>query len=567
MPAIRAGAVVATISCFIGALPAAHATGPPPVAVWHEEYFASGDGTRLHADVLRPAGLAADVKTPVILTVSPYTNHAAGTITDYDPDGRGPSHRFYDFLDLGDILERGYTYVMVDLPGTGGSSGCTDWGGPAEQAAVKAAVEWAAAQPWSTGRVGVIGKSYDGWTGLMAIANRPMGLAAVVSMEPVFAGYRYLYMNGVRFTNSVRTPASFALTDATPGGTSDTPEYHLNGTGPNAGCYALTIGQHQLDEPDFGYWRERDLIEKSRGATTPLFLTQGFLETNTRPDGAFDYYDAMAGPKRAWFGQFDHVRGWEAAAGEPLTGRHGFIDETMRFLDHYVKGVPLGDAPTDKDPPVAVQGIDGRYRSEADWPPADAQRHASALRPGSYADDGQNRGTGRGAGRGLWSISQPLPHRAHLAGEPVLEAEVETTVPRANLVANVYDIDQEGFALMISRGAYLLRGVGRQRVRFALYGQDWPLPEGHRLGVVISGSNSEWWDLAVPTRTDVNVMSASLELPFLRYARAEFIEGSASARLEGYLWTAGFTVPATVLAGAETSFKLPPPQDPHPPSP
>ena len=73
-------------------------------------------------------------------------------------------------------MERGYTWVQVDLRGFGGSSGCLDWGGPGEQADVKAAVEWAAKQPWSTGKVGMYGKSYDGVTGLIGIAQQPQGL-------------------------------------------------------------------------------------------------------------------------------------------------------------------------------------------------------------------------------------------------------------------------------------------------------------------------------------------------------------------------------------------------------
>jgi predicted acyl esterase len=35
------------------------------------------------------------------------------------------------------------------------------------------AVEWAAAQPWSTGKVGMYGKSYDGVTGLIGVTNLP----------------------------------------------------------------------------------------------------------------------------------------------------------------------------------------------------------------------------------------------------------------------------------------------------------------------------------------------------------------------------------------------------------
>ena len=108
---------------------------------------------KLHADVLRPSNLPADAKTPVILSIGPYFNHSgqtgpAGPVegTSYDPVGpsTGPSDRFLDFVEGAQLMERGYTYVMVDLRGFGGSTGCLDWGGPGEQADVVKAVEWAA---------------------------------------------------------------------------------------------------------------------------------------------------------------------------------------------------------------------------------------------------------------------------------------------------------------------------------------------------------------------------------------------------------------------------------------
>ena len=53
---------------------------PREDASYSEHYFDSGDGiTKLHADVLRPKGLGDNVKTPVILTVSPYLNHSGST--------------------------------------------------------------------------------------------------------------------------------------------------------------------------------------------------------------------------------------------------------------------------------------------------------------------------------------------------------------------------------------------------------------------------------------------------------------------------------------------------------
>ncbi len=58
----------------------------------------------------------------------------------------GPSDRFHDLVNGAKLMERGYTWVQVDLRGFGGSSGCLDWAGPGEQADVKAAVDFMVAQ-------------------------------------------------------------------------------------------------------------------------------------------------------------------------------------------------------------------------------------------------------------------------------------------------------------------------------------------------------------------------------------------------------------------------------------
>src|SRR3954454_6287876 len=247
------------------ALPSAASAYVPKDATWSEQYISAPNGDVLHADVLRPKGLPADAKTPVIITVSPYTGHSNQTGTDYDPNATGPSARWQDFEDGADPFAKGYTYVIVDLPGFGGSSGCTDWGGPEEQAAVKNAVEWAAGQPWSTGKVGMYGKSYDGWTGLMALAQQPKGLSAVVAQEPVYSGYKYEYMNGVRFSTSALEGPLFDAINATPGSTNDTPQYQTNSAPITPWCYGTNAGLQQQDDPESGYWKVRDLIPDVKG--------------------------------------------------------------------------------------------------------------------------------------------------------------------------------------------------------------------------------------------------------------------------------------------------------------
>ena len=518
------------------ALLSAPAAALPEGTTFQEFRVPSGDGTILDVDVIRAEGTPADERQPVILVVSP----------DPVPEGGGPSRRFDDFMADSGAIAEGYTYVIATMRSFGQSEGCSDWGGPGEQMDVVAAVEWAATQPWSTGRVGLLGKSYDGWTGLMGMAQRPEGLEAVLSMEPVFDGYRYLYDDGIRFVNSVLTPTSF-MTTAQPA------------------CAAEYVLAQQDDDGASAFWQQRALTEASRGSTVPFFLTQGFLETNTKPDGAFAYWEGIAGPKRAWFGQFDHVRGNDREGDGYAVGREDFIDQAMDFFDAFLKLDPAARARFDAAPEVEVQDSQGRYRGESQWPPADAVVRTTTLRPGAYLDAGVNLGSRSGAfvsppqapttGLGVWSISQPLPGERHLAGEAVLDLDLVTAAPRANLVANVYDIAPDGRATLVTRGADMIRLPGKQRHRLSLYGQDWVFAEGHRIGVLVSGSNAEWW-VHQPTESAVVVLEAFAELPLLRDARTAFVDSYPTGRLQRHLRDAVITVPAQVIQLAETPFDV-----------
>jgi hypothetical protein len=544
-------------------VPAAASAGVPDNAEYIETWIepTKAGEPRLHVDILRPKGLPQGEKTPVVLTVSPYTNHSNQNAADFDPTKDKPSERFFDFLEDADLLDQGYTYAMVDLRGTGGSSGCNDWGGPGEQDDVRRAVEFlagfgAGSFQGSNGKVALYGKSYDGWTGLMGIAQRPRGLAAVVAQEPVVDGYRYLYMNRVRFTNSVLTPTLFQVIDAMPGTVDDTDPRYVNPVRPD--CYAQTIAAQQDEDPQSGYWRSRDLIEAVKGSTVPTFFMQGFLENNTKPDAVFDLWNNLDGDNRAWFGQWDHVRGNDRGTraadpeffGQPVTGRGSFVREVMGFLDEHLKGRP--DA---GDPAVVVQSNDGRFRSEQRWPPADSRALTSGLLAGRYTDDGQNSGTGSGGGNGSWSISQPLGHRAHLAGTPRIALAVTGASPRANLVANVYDIAPGGMATMVSRGTTMLDGPGR--VDLELYGQDWIFEPGHRVGVLVSSANDEWW-VHAPTRQPVAFEAASVRLPWLTFRRDADLEGKRALKLRDYLEDAPFRVHEATIAQRSATFELPP---------
>jgi hypothetical protein len=552
-------AVLATLLILAAFPAAASAADVPPGATWTEATIPSADGVKLHADVLRPSQLADTAKTPVILSIGPYFNHSgqtgpAGPVegTTYDPIGpsTGPSDRFLDFVNGAKLMERGYTFVMVDLRGFGGSTGCLDWGGPGEQADVVSAVQWAAAQPWSTGAVGMYGKSYDGVTGLIGVNERPAGLKAVVSQEPVYDLYRYLYGDGIRRENSILTPALYDLIDQTPGPLADSPDYNLAGADDTMrpGCKALNwLDQAGNDDHFSPYWRARNLIPGAAGSDVPLFLTQGLTENNTVADGTAQYLRNHTGYERAWLGPWEHVRGNETdETGRLKMGRAGWFDEVMRFYDRFLKG----ETPAVEDPMIAVQTNDGVWRGEQQWPPADAADFTTPLRPGTYSDDGTASATDA---NGVWTISQPLAHDIHLAGGGRAVVDVSTLLPRANLVVDVYDLDENGSGPLITRQGYLIRSSGP--ITLDLWSADWKLAAGHRIGVRVADANTDWW-LHAPTKQTVTVHGGSVTLPFLTQPRTETIAGDPGVQLDAYL-SRRVTVPAATLQSAETEFATP----------
>jgi len=248
---------------------------------------------------------------------------------------------------------------------------------------------------------------------------------------------------------------------------------------------------------------------------------------------------------------WDHVRGNDTdAGGRLLMGRQGWFDEVMRFFDRHVKGETVAG-----DPANAVETSDGTWRAESAWPPQDSTPVDTALNGGDYTDDASNNGTGDGAGSGLWTVSPVLAGDAHLAGVPKVSADVASAPDRANLVVDVYDIDAGRNATLISRGAYLLDGSGP--VNFDAYGDDWKLPAGHRVGVLITGANAEWWQ-HIPTGGTVTIRDADIALPYLRCARTSTIQGDPSVKLDSYKAEAPFNVPAATLdATTRSDFAVP----------
>lgn len=81
------------------------------------------------------------------------------------------------------LIKRGYAYLMVDVRGTGTSTGTWDFFSEREQRDYLEVLDWARRQPWCTGQVAVTGLSYGALAALITAGRRPAGLAAVVAIE------------------------------------------------------------------------------------------------------------------------------------------------------------------------------------------------------------------------------------------------------------------------------------------------------------------------------------------------------------------------------------------------
>ncbi|MER6978451.1 CocE/NonD family hydrolase [Streptomyces carpinensis] len=544
----------------------------PEGSVWTQHYFPSSDdsGTELHADVLLPQGMKAGQKVPVILSIGPYFGHTGQT----GPEGwshTGPSSRFQDFIEGTDLFDHGYAFVMVDLRGFGGSTGCLDWGGPGEQADVKAAIDWAAQQPWSTGAVGMYGKSYDAVTGLIGNDLDQNALKAVVAQEPLWDMYPYIYSNGVPRPNVTGTANAYNGIATMAPMPDDDAHYQANArweaTHPE--CLTENSAGYRISDRSDPYWKSRDLAKMAKGTDTPLFVTQGFVENNTKPEEMQEYLDNHVGPERGWLGQWDHVRGGDRVGdGRLAMGREGWYDETLSFYDQYLKHIK----PAVHYPTYAIEDSTGTWRAQRTWPVAE-RSVTLPLGDGAYIDDG-----GASARQALGTSVDPAPQQAQPSGrwdmenapatdppapkglakglaklqkagqvtssffvwsKPITQNVRVTATPQISLTAKgegnvmlkLYDVAPDGSAVMFDEQVSLLTS-GRMSVD--LKATDWTLAAGHVLAVEIGSiQTGSWRD--TPSGQTIDVKGATLRLALDDPSDDVATPGARSPFLDTYL--------------------------------
>ena len=157
------------------------------------------DGVVLRADIFRPV---SEGKYPVVMSYGPYGKGLAfqdGYKTawqsmerDYPDAVTGTSNAYanWEVVDPEKWVPHGYVVVRVDSRGAGRSPGYLCHNNRREQKDYHECIEWAAVQPWSTGKVGLNGVSYYGANQWRAAATQPLHLAAICVWEGWHDNYR-----------------------------------------------------------------------------------------------------------------------------------------------------------------------------------------------------------------------------------------------------------------------------------------------------------------------------------------------------------------------------------------
>ena len=142
----------------------------------------------IYAEMARPTRAGKAVAAPVILTYSPYS--VLGRT--------GGRDRW---------VPMGYAVVWADVVGTGNSGGCYDYGGRRESESGHDIVEWLGTQKWSTGKVAMMGGSYNGTTANATAIMRPKHLTTIIPQAAISRWYGYAYEGGIRYALNNEHPA------------------------------------------------------------------------------------------------------------------------------------------------------------------------------------------------------------------------------------------------------------------------------------------------------------------------------------------------------------------------
>ena len=530
--------------------PAERADFPHDVRVIDPAWIPLADGTRLCARIWLPADADEAHPVPAVLEYLPYRKDDVTAADD-------AMHHPY-------FAGHGYAGVRVDIRGSGDSGGVlTDEYSVQEQDDAMEVLAWIGAQPWCTGKVGMMGISWGGFNSLQVAARRPPELAAIITacstddrydndvhyLGGVPLGYYLLPWASVMLAFNARPPDPAIVGDAW------RQMWHERLDG-NVDLIETWLRHQRRDD----YWRHGSVGEDYSAIEVPVLAVSGWADAYV--DAVFRLLERLDGPRKGLVGPWGHM--W------PEIGRPGpqvgFLQECVRWWDEHLKGEPTGimQEPMLRawmqeavPPQVDYDERPGRWVAEASWPRAGAPApmvlalDAAGLRDRSPYEIELHHGSPQTVGldAGAWCAygtpvdlpddqrrddarslsldSWPVTSTFELLGQPTVDLRVAADRPRAFVVARLCDVAPDGASTVITRGVLNLNhrdghedaadlepGVPID-VRIEMKSVAYAVPAGHRLRLALSTSYWPWlWPSPEPVTLTVHTGGAStLRLP------------------------------------------------------
>jgi uncharacterized protein len=417
------------------------------------------DGLVLRADVFRPV---KEGKYPAIVSYGPYGKGLAfqeGYKTAWEimarenPDvlkGTSNQHQNWEVVDPEKWVPDGYVCVRVDSRGAGRSPGYLSHNDARENKDFHDCIEWTAAQPWCSGKVGLNGISYYASSQWRAGALQPPHLVAMCVWEGWVDYYRDSVRHGgiactfrkhwqdmqvktVQHGRGERGPKS-RVTGELVCGPETLPEEELVKN--RADMWAGVL-QHPLMSP---YYHERtgDLSK----VVTPLLSAANWGGQGLHPRGNFEGF-TRAASKQKWL----EVHGGSHWA--PFYTDYG-VKLQKRFFDYFLKGKKNG---WEKQPQVLLQvrhpGEKFVERYENEWPLARTQWTKFHLDPDGMRLSAKPAGAERsvtyeGMGEGVTFSTPSLERETEITGPSALKLWISSATTDADIFAVLRIYDPQG---------------------------------------------------------------------------------------------------------------------------
>jgi putative CocE/NonD family hydrolase len=445
---------------------------PRPTRVIDTAWIELADGCRIAARVWLPIDAESD-PVPAIVEYLPYRKNdgTAGRDAEVHP-------YFAGF---------GYASIRVDMRGSGDSDGILyDEYLKQEQDDALEIFRWIAAQPWCSGKIGIIGKSWGGFNGLQIAARKPPELKAVISVASTDDRYAddVHYIGGCLLPEGISWASVMLAYNARPPDPARVGERwrelwieRMDETPPFIEAW-LT---HQRRD---AFWQHGSICESFADVECPVYAVGGWTDGYTSP--VLRLLEGLSVPRKGLIGPWGHVYPQDGVPGPAM----GFLQECLRWWDHWLKGIDtqIMDEPMlrvwtqDSTPPATFYAErPGRWVTEATWPSQEVESQrlnltARTLSAESGAPETHQVRGAQAAGllSGVWSAfgrpgdlppdqrqedglslcfdSEPLQESLEILGFPTVTLKLSSDQPDALITARLCDVEPTGASTLMTRG-------------------------------------------------------------------------------------------------------------------